>query len=237
MNRALTRKKSPIDRFALYVANHWLVLFSLFYGAFVLLPWLAPIFMKLGLNSWGKIIYSVYSFVCHQLPERSFFLFGAQSSYSLPAIQAAWQNTNDPMVLRQFIGNAQMGWKVAWSDRMFSMYSSILLFVWIWFPLRRRIRPLPLWGFVLLAVPMLVDGGSHMISDLEGIGQGVRDTNTWLVSLTQAKFPDSFYAGDALGSFNSWVRLISGALFSLGLVWFAFPQTFETYKAVRPPKP
>jgi hypothetical protein len=35
--------------------------------------------------------------------------------------------------------------------------------------------------------------------------------------------PASFYAGDALGSFNSLLRLISGVLFSLGVVWLAAP--------------
>ncbi len=206
----------------------WFAVFSIVYGAFVFLPFLAPVLMKFGFEQWGNIIYSVYSFVCHQLPQRSWFLFGDQPSYSLAAIQAAWRNTTDPMILRQFIGNAEMGWKVAWSDRMFSMYGGVLLFAWIWYPLRRRIPGLPLWGFVLLALPMLLDGGSHMISDLAGIGQGFRDTNIWLAQLTQNAFPPSFYAGDMLGSFNSWMRLITGGLFSLGLVWFLFPEIEKT---------
>jgi len=224
VDTALARTKSRPDRFASFLANHWFALFSVLYGAFVFLPLLAPVFMEFGFERWGRIIYYAYSFVCHQLPQRSFFLFGTQPSYSLVAIQSAWRNTADPMILRQFIGNVEMGWKVAWSDRMFSMYSGVLFFAWIWFPLRHRVRPLPLWGFALLALPMLLDGGSHLISDLAGIGQGFRDTNVWLSQLTQNAFPPNFYAGDALGSFNSWMRLITGGLFSLGLVWFAFPE-------------
>jgi hypothetical protein len=65
-----------------------------------------------------EVIYFIYSFFCHQLPERSFFLFGEKSMYSLGEIQAVWQNTANPMILRQFIGNESMGWKIAWSDRM-----------------------------------------------------------------------------------------------------------------------
>lgn len=208
--------------------RNWFAVFSILYGAFVLLPFLAPVFMKLGLDQWGNAIYWMYSFVCHQLPQRSWFLFGAQTSYSLGVIQAAWQNTNDPMILRQFIGNAEMGWKVAWSDRMFSMYGGILFFAWIWYLLRKRIRELPLWGFILLALPMFLDGVGHMISDLAGIGQGFRDSNIWLAQFTQYAFPQSFYAGDTLGSFNSWMRLITGALFALGVVWFAFPKMKDT---------
>lgn len=204
--------------------QHWFAVFSIVYGAFVFLPFLAPVLMKFGFSQLALLIYSIYSYICHQLPERSFFLFGAHPSYSLAAIQAAWRNTTDPMILRQFIGNAEMGWKVAWSDRMFSMYGSVLLFAWIWYPFRKRIPKMPLWVLVLLALPMFLDGSSHLISDFAGIGQGFRDTNAWLAQLTHNSFPLSFYAGDALGSFNSWMRLITGGLFGLGLVWFAFPE-------------
>ena len=37
---------------------------------------------------------------------------------SLEEIQSAWQKTDTPIILRQFIGDSQIGWKVAWSDRM-----------------------------------------------------------------------------------------------------------------------
>jgi hypothetical protein len=33
----------------------------------------------------------------------------------------------------------------------------------------------------------------------------------------------SFYYGDALGSFNSWARLITGLLAGLGITWLVFP--------------
>jgi len=220
----LIRRNSQTGGKSAAIRLNWFGVFSIIYGTFVFLPFLAPVFMKLGWDQWGSAIYSMYSFVCHQLPQRSWFLFGEQSSYSLAAIQAAWQNTNDPTILRQFIGNADLGWKVAWSDRMFSMYGGVLFAAWIWYPLRKRIPRLPLWGLLLLALPMLLDGGSHLISDLAGLGQGFRDTNVWLAQLTQSAFTPSFYAGDALGSFNSWMRLITGGLFSLGLVWFAFPE-------------
>ena len=102
----------------------------------------------------GRVIYWVYSFLCHQLPERSYFLFGPKISYSLPEIQSAWQNTNNIAILRQFIGNAQMGWKVGWSDRMVSMFTSLWLFGMLWGIFRRKIKPLPWWGLVLLLLPI-----------------------------------------------------------------------------------
>ncbi len=223
----INRGKSRAGDLATAFARNWFAVFSILYGAFVFLPFLAPVLMKFGFDPWGKVIYTLYSFVCHQLPQRSFFLFGAQPSYSLATIQTVWRDTTDPMILRQFIGNAEMGWKVAWSDRMFSMYGGVLFFALIWYPFRKRIHGLPLWGFFLLALPMFLDGSSHMVSDLAGIGQGFRDANVWLVQLTQDALPHSFYAGDMLGSFNSWTRLITGFLFALGVVWFAFPKMEE----------
>lgn len=179
--------------------------------------------MNLGLTGPGKSIYLTYSFFCHQLPERSLFFYGPKSMYSLSEVQAVWPDSSNPLALRQFIGNPEFGWKVAWSDRMISMYTSIFLFGLIWFPLRRWIRPLPWWGFVLLILPMAIDGLSHFISDLWGIEQGFRQNNIWLVELTNNALPQNFYFGNALGSFNSWMRWITGALFGLGLVWFGFP--------------
>jgi hypothetical protein len=70
---------------------------------------------------------------------------------------------------------------------------------------------------------MVIDGTSHMISDLAGLEQGFRTSNVWLASLTGNALPASFYLGDALGSFNSMMRLVSGVLFGLGMVWFGFP--------------
>jgi uncharacterized membrane protein len=201
----------------------WLLIFSLVYGLYIGIPFLAPVFMQLGWDGGGKAIYFLYTFLCHQLPQRSLFLFGSKAMYTLPEIQAAWQETINPLVLRQFVGNPVMGWKVAWSDRMVSMYTSVLLFAWIWHPLRQKLKQIPWWGFVLLLVPMGIDGITHMISDLAGIGQGFRDSNAWLAALTNHAYPATFYAGDALGTFNSWMRWISGFLFGLGIVWFGFP--------------
>jgi uncharacterized membrane protein len=211
------------NRWVYHFSRNWLLIFSLVYGVYVSLPFLGPVFMRLGWETVGKAIYFIYTFLCHQLPQRSLFFFGPKLMYSLPEVQAAWQQTIDPLILRQFIGNAEMGWKMAWSDRMVSMYTSILIFAWLWYPLRKRIKPLPWWGFVIFLIPMGVDGITHMVSDLFGIGQGFRDSNAWLTALTNQAFPASFYGGDALGSFNSWMRWITGILFGLGVVWFGFP--------------
>ena len=70
---------------------------------------------------------------------------------------------------------------------------------------------------------MAIDGTTHFISDLAGITQGFRYTNEWLTMLTNNAFIPTFYAGNAFGSFNFWMRLLSRSLFGLGLAWFGFP--------------
>jgi uncharacterized membrane protein len=195
----------------------------------VVFPFLAPIFVELGWEAPASAIYLIYSFLCHQLPQRSFFLFGPKFTYTLAEVQNAWQFTTNPMLLRQFIGDSLLGWKVAWSDRMVSMFTSLWLFGILWRPLRRWLKSLPWWGLVLFLLPMAVDGVSHLISDLYGIGQGFRDSNTWLAVLTNNVFPPGFYAGDAWGSFNSLMRLLTGVLFGLGVVWFSFPFLDDIY--------
>ena len=93
----------------------------------------------------------------------------------------------------------------------------------MYWPLRKRLKPLSLWAFALLLLPIGIDGGTHFLSDLAGIGRGFRDQNAWLAALTNHAFPATFYAGDALGSFNSWMRLATGLLFGVGVVWLAYP--------------
>jgi uncharacterized membrane protein len=214
-----------------WLTSHWFEMFAIAYGLWIGLPWLAPLMMKIGQDELGKGIYFVYSLFCHQLPERSFFLFGPQIMYSLSDVQMAWQDTLNPMVLRRFIGNDALGWKLAWSDRMVSFYTTVWLFAMAWWPFRRKIKALPWWGFVLLMLPMFADGITHMVSDFSGLGRGFRDSNDWLLALTNDRLP-LVYAGDALGSFNSWTRLVTGVLAGLGIAWFALPHVERSFAPV-----
>jgi hypothetical protein len=88
----------------------------------------------------------------------------------------------------------------------------------------------------LLLLPMAIDGGTHFLSDLSAgvnFGHGFRDTNLWLAQLTNHALPTSFYAGDALGSFNSWMRIITGVLFGIASVWLAWPYAEAAFAEAR----
>ena len=60
-----------IDHQIYSLSKHWLVVFNLLIGVYVLLPVLAPILMVSGAPTLGRAIYVVYRPACHQLPERS----------------------------------------------------------------------------------------------------------------------------------------------------------------------
>lgn len=214
-----------VDHGTLWLARHWLGLFLAGYGAWVLLPFLSPVLMQAGATGAGDALYFVYSFFCHQLPERSLFFFGPKPMYSLAEIGRVW-STENAMVLRQFVGNPEMGWKMAWSDRMISTYGGVWVGGLLYALLRRRSPRLSLVAWLVLGIlPLGLDGASHMLNDvLAGTtGLGFRDTNAWLAALTGYALPASFYMGDALGSFNSWMRWITGLLFGLTTVFAVFP--------------
>jgi uncharacterized membrane protein len=222
-----------IDHLLLGLSRHWLLIINLILGLWVLLPWLAPALMATGLESGGRLIYKVYSTQCHQLPERSYFLFGPRLMYPLADINTVWPYT-DHFRLRQFIGTPEMGYKVAWSDRMVALYTPLFIGGLLFALTRRRAeargsgsatvwQPLPFRWFLVALGPMAVDGVTHMISDITNYNFGFRETNAWLAMLTGNIFAPTFYAGNAIGSFNWWMRLLTGLLAGFAIVWLIYP--------------
>lgn len=227
----------------LWCLDHWVLVFALLLGTVNIFPFIAPVFMRWGWTAPAQLIYALYGPMCHQMAQRSFFLFGAQPMYNIADLPVTLPGDKlmDMEALRAFIGNTHVGWKVAWSDRMVYMYGSLWLSGIFYGVLRHRhrIKPLSLVSFILLLLPMLIDGGTHLISDMSGgLTGGFRYDNQWLANLTGHMLPGWFYVGDALGSFNAWMRLISGLTFGFAVVWLTFPylnrsilETAETLRA------
>lgn len=208
----------------------WFPAALLVVGLYAGLPWLAPVFMRLGWTQAAGVVYSIYSTQCHQLAQRSYFLFGPKLMY--PPAELGIPSEGDFEALRAYLGTSAVGWKMAWSDRMTAMYSGLFVSLVVVRMLDRRLRPLPVWALLLVLLPMAVDGGTHFLSDLAGFGQGFRDSNAWLARLTGNLLPAGFYAGDAWGSFNASMRLLSGVLFGLGVAWFAAPRIEASFEPV-----
>ncbi len=231
METTLSPQALRSKRAVLSFSRYWILYFNLALGIYVGLPWLAPLLMKSGLTGAGEALYIIYSFLCHQLADRSFFLFGPQVMYPAERLLPLASDSSPYLALRIFIGTPELGYKVAWSDRMVALYGGMF---WggLLFPLLRR-RRFSLWWFPILLAPLAVDGTTHFLSDLGGFNTGFRYTNAWLAQLTGNQFPAWFYVGNALGSFNSWARLISGTLAGLGGVWAVYFLIEDYFNQVR----
>jgi uncharacterized membrane protein len=208
MNSKIECLAGAIDRLVAWIARHWLAIFSSIIELFVAMPFLAPVLMHLGSTAGcepcravGRLIYIVYSPTCHQLPERSYFLFGPQRTYTVSELEAAGAipaglNILQREILR-FAGTPELGYKVALCERDLAIFGSLLLgglaFGLARSRLRRRGRevpPLPVWAYVAALAPMVIDGGTQLF--------GLRESN-WLL------------------------RTITGALFGFATVWLAYP--------------
>jgi len=129
--------KRSIHSFFEWISDHWFATFLLLYGLWVFIPYLAPVFMKLGWDNAGKAVYFIYSFFCHQLPERAANLFGYQVAW-------CWRNT--ALYTSMFVVG-MLCLTLGQSGRGPRL-------------LRRGIS----WqALVLCSIPIAVDGFSHML--------------------------------------------------------------------------
>jgi uncharacterized membrane protein len=177
--------EAAINRFAnrlvLGIAHHWLAIFNLAWGLYIGLPWLAPILLHLGYATPARLIYAFYSFMCHQLPDHSYFLFGPYLTPDLATLEQNGMGVGlNLFEQREFIGNLALGYKVAICQRDVAIYGAVLLAGLAFALLRRRLGALHWRWYLVLLVPIALDGGLQMI--------GLHESNWFLRSLTGALF-------------------------------------------------
>ncbi|MFQ5855342.1 MAG: DUF2085 domain-containing protein [Anaerolineae bacterium] len=225
VERVSAKRSAAVDGVVRWLAEHWLAIVIGLLILYAGLPWLAPVFMKLGWPGPAQAIYLAYSFMCHQLPQRSYFLFGPKLTYGLPEISAVWQ-WRTYTDLRQFLGTAEMGYKVAYGHRLMAIWTSVLAGSLLFGLARRRLQPLPFKWYLLLSLPMVIDGFSHLLTEAVPFLIDWRETNAWfrpLADLLGLEFSPTFYIDTTIGSLNWALRTLTGALFGLASVWFAYP--------------
>jgi uncharacterized membrane protein len=220
-NEQMSRESARWNGMLGWFAYRWPVWLAVLTGVWVVLPWLAPVLMRAGATGPASLIYLLYSPQCHQLPQRSYFLFGDRLMIPLADILAV-TGPRDPLTLRPFVGTPELGWKVAWSDRMVSLYTPLFLGAMAYPFVGRRWQP-PRWSWALLLpyLPLLLDGLSHAIDDTFRLG--IRADNAWLAALMGNLLAPTFYTGDAIGSFNWWARLLTGLLAGFAFVRQVYP--------------
>jgi uncharacterized membrane protein len=190
------------NRLVLWIARHWLALFNTAWALYVLMPFVAPLLMQAGYMAPARVIYGLYSFTCHQLPDHSYFLFGESPVPQAQALMAAGAPDEANLFLfRSFIGNPQIGYKAALCERDIAIYGSVALGGLVFALLRQRgkVRAPSLKGYALFLIPIAVDGVSQLV--------GLRESNWWL-------------------------RTVTGALFGLASVWLAYPYVEDAMQEV-----
>lgn len=70
-----------VDRAVLAVARHWVLAVGIISGLYAGLPLLGPWLLSRGLTFPANVLYFFYGLTCHQLPARSFFVFGHKMCY------------------------------------------------------------------------------------------------------------------------------------------------------------
>ncbi len=182
---AAPRPDSSFSRAAnnlvIWVARHWLAVFNTAWAVYVITPFLAPVLLEAGFPAAAQVIYTVYSFLCHQLPTHSYFLFGPElAPHAHELVVAGMPEGNNLFQVRSFVGDGEVGWKVALCQRDVAIYATVLVTGLLYALVRDRLRPLPFKVYLLFLIPIGVDGLTQLV--------GWRESNWWLRTLTGALF-------------------------------------------------
>ena len=226
-----------LDKLIYKFSRHWIWVFNTVAFIYVGLPILAPALMNTGLTGPARIIYLAYGPMCHQMASRSFFLFGEQPVYPrelagtdftpietyMPGIPEFSGVSTDPtqwtgflLPARQFLGNEQLGYKMALCERDIGIYGFVLIGGILYAILRRRsqIKPLPFIAFMILGLgPIGLDGFTQLFG-MYGAAANL--------SLFETLFP--------LRESPPLLRTFTGAWFGLTLVWLAYPRIEASLK-------
>ena len=173
-----------------------------------LLPFLAPLLMKVGYINAAQWIYQPYKLVCHTYAFRSVFLFGDQPIYARGNSDGEFEQASGInlgrvdglFAARDFQGNEQMGYKVALCQRDVAIYLALAINGVFYALLRwRGVHSIPFWLFLLIGVvPIGLDGLSQLFSQPPFNLIPFRES-TW------------------------WLRILTGSLFGTSVAWLIYP--------------
>jgi uncharacterized membrane protein len=215
------RTVSFADRVMYWLSKHYLAFFNILLAVYIGLPFLAPVLQKEGLITPAKVIYTIYSPLCHQFAFRSYFLFGEQAYYprELAGIQDVITYEKiapDPLYnidyARTFTGNETLGYKVALCERDIAIYGSMLVFGLIFAFTGRKLKRIH-W----------------LILGLVGILPIGLDGFTQIPGILASNFPTGFLLRES----TPLLRTITGSLFGFLTAWFVFPLFEETMRDTR----
>jgi len=218
---------SGADRTIAWFSQHYLAILNLIMLFYVGLPFLAPVLMKSGATAPARVLYTIYSPLCHQFGFRSFFLFGEQAYYPLKEagldvidFETATGITglSDPndisrLEARRYLGGETVGYKVALCERDVAIYAAILFFGLLFGLTGRRFPQLHWSIWILLGLgPIGLDGFSQLFSQFD-----------WQPLATILPYRES----------TPFLRVLTGMLFGFFTAWFAYPNIEESMRETR----
>jgi uncharacterized membrane protein len=220
MNTSGSQSITGADRFSYWLSKHYLAVFNLFLLLYVGIPFLAPIFKKVGWNGPAEVVYKIYSPLCHQWAFRSFFLFGEQPYYphvaaKVPGVLSFEQvsgitDINDPSRLqaRLFEGTSSLGYKVAFCERDVAIWGAMALFGLVYAISGRRLPKMHWIVWILVGlVPIGLDGFSQLFSQIPS-------------AFIQTYLP--------YRESTPFLRTLTGFMFGFSTAWLMFPLIEET---------
>jgi uncharacterized membrane protein len=208
-------KITPMEKFSFWLSKYYMLFITAILILFVGVPFLAPVLMRNGHNTGAQAIYKTYSIFCHELAYRSYYLFGEQLFYPrelahipnmLTYEQVTGKTADDTVFARTFIGDDELGYKIAICERDIAIYGSLIVSGILFHFSKRKLKSLPWYLWVIFAIlPLALDGSSQLFS-LGGTWPG------W--------FP--------IRESTPLLRTITGALFGFGTAWYVFPMMEES---------
>ena len=131
----------------------------------------------------------------------------------MPYEQVINPDGQDLWAARRFIGNPQVGYKVAFCERDVAIYAAMLLFGLLYAASGRRIPPLPWYLWLLIGIgPIGLDGFSQLISQIP-------------LDAIQRVLP--------YRESTPFLRTLTGGLFGLMTAWFVYPMLEQAMSETR----
>lgn len=166
------------------------------------LIFLPALLYKVGLTGASKALYFMLGFLCHQMPQRSFFLFGKDFTYSQEQLMTTlkWGQMFTLDIKERFTCSEDYGCKLGVCSRCTGIYTGLFSGM-LGAGVFRKTKVPKIWVLIFL-VPMAIDGTIQLIAALLNPAHPLYESNNKL-------------------------RFITGFLFGLGFSLFAFSKLLQ----------
>ncbi len=201
-------------RFNGFLRRGYALIFAFVFILHIALALLPAVLMNRGMERPAGWVYKYFRILCHQMPQRSWFLFGKQAWYpavvpegsDMLSFTGASGSTMDFLAGRNFYGTPEMGYKMAICQRDTAIYAAMAVFCVI-FSLSGCRIPRPRWvlPFVIGVLPVAADGITQLLGNA-----------------LPAVFP--------YRESTPLLRTVTGALFGFCLCWYLLPALEESLR-------